>query len=243
LNPPHDRQRFYAAPGALNMACGGARRGVARKSQARHPGVSIDKGGRLKSSLPPGSHGVFAMLRPIAALFAAAVAVSGAAHAQSAADRATDAAIACLDVGDPAARLSCLEDATREIKATRIRKESAEESAAADAMGAVVAAEGASEEELFGAEALSSTRHAKNEERKKMKLEATVVEFRVNPFGVVTAVLDNGQVWRQLNSDDEKLHLPKSDKVFTVTVKKGALGNYIMKVNELKRTIRVKRIQ
>lgn len=183
------------------------------------------------------------MLRPIAAVIAAAFAVSGAAYAQSAADKATDAAIACLEIGDPAERLSCLEAATREIKATRIRKETAEESAAADAMGAVIAGENASEEELFGAEALSSTRHAKNEERKKKRLEATVVEFRVNPFGVVTAVLDNGQVWRQLNSDDETLHLPKSDKVFTVKVKKGALGNYLMTVNELKRTIRVKRIK
>jgi len=183
------------------------------------------------------------MLRPIAAVIAAAFVVSGAAHAQTAADKATDAAIACLDIGDPAERLSCLEAAARDIKATRIRKETAEESAAADAMGAVIAAEDASEDELFGAEALSSSRQAKTEERKKKKLEATVVEFRVNPFGVVTAVLDNGQVWRQLNSDDEKLHLPKSDKVFTVTVKKGALGNYMMKVNELKRTIRVKRIK
>lgn len=174
---------------------------------------------------------------------AALIVAPAAAFAQSASDKAADAAIACLDVADPAERLACLESATQEIKATRIRRETAEESAAADEAGAVIAGDDASDEDSFGAERLASTKREKTEERKKQRLEATVVEFRVNQFGVVTAVLDNGQVWRQLNSDDEVLRLPKKDKVLTVTVKKGALGNYMMKVNELKRTIRVKRIK
>ncbi len=177
-------------------------------------------------------------------LAAAAVAiVSPSAFAQSASDRAADAAIACLDITDAGERLACLETATQEIKATRIRRESAEESAAADAAGAVAYDEGASEEDQFGAEALASTRHAKNEKRKTQKLEADVVEFRVNSLGVLTAVLDNGQVWRQLTSDDERIILPKKDRKLTVTVKKGMVGNYRMTINELKRTIRVRRIK
>lgn len=174
---------------------------------------------------------------------AAVSALSGAAHAQSATDLATDAAIACLDIGEPAERLACLETATREIKATRIRQETAEESAAAEASGALIAAEGATEDELFGAEALASTKSAKRDEDRKKRLEATVVEFRVDPFKNVTAVLDNGQVWRQLSGDDTVIHLPRNDKVFTVTIKKGGLGNYRMKVNELGRWIRVRRIK
>lgn len=178
------------------------------------------------------------------ALVAASPFIAGAALAQSAADKATDAAIACLDIADPTERLSCLESATREIAATRVRPETAEESAAAEASGApIIASENATEEELFGAEALSATKHAKREKDKKQRLEAKVVEFRVDPFRNVTAVLDNGQVWRQLSGDSEVVHLPKSDKVFSVTIKKGGLGNYRMKINELGRWIRVRRIK
>lgn len=170
-------------------------------------------------------------------------AFAGAAHAQSATDKAADAAISCLEIGDPAARLACLEEATREIKATRIRPETAEEAAAAEASGAVIAAEDASGDDLFGAEALSSTKHARREKDKTQRLEATVVEFRVDPFKNITTILDNGQVWRQLSGDDTVIHLPKSEKVFTVTVKKGGLGNYRMKINELGRWIRVRRVK
>ena len=177
----------------------------------------------------------------------ATVAIStfaGAAHAQSAADKAADAAISCLDIDDPAERLSCLEEATREIKATRIRPETAEEASIAEAAGSpVITDENATADELFGLEALASTKHAKREKEKSARLEASVVEFRVGAFKNVTAVLDNGQVWRQLQSDDTFIRLPKSDKVFTVTIKKGGLGNYRMKINELGRWIRVKRIK
>ena len=181
----------------------------------------------------------------IAAIIAitAISAFAGAAHAQSAADKAADAAISCLEIGDTAGRLACLETATREIKATRIRPETAEETATAEASGALLAAEDASGDDLFGAEALDSTKHAKREKEKTQRLEATVVEFRVDPFKNITAVLDNGQVWRQLSGDDAVIHLPKSEKVFTVTVMKGGLGNYRMKINELGRWIRVRRIK
>lgn len=183
------------------------------------------------------------MLRPITAVIAAALAASAAAYAQSAADKATDAAIACLEIGDPAERLSCLEAATREIKATRIRMETAEESAAADAMGAVIAAEGASEDDLFGAEALASTRRARNEERKTKRLEAAVVEFRVGSLKNITIVLDNGQIWRQTESDRTLVRLPKDELTYTVSIKKSAFGGYWMKINELGREIRVKRLR
>ena len=79
-------------------------------------------------------------------------------------DAAADAAIACLDIAEPGERLACLDSATREIAATRIRSESAEESAAADA-GRVYANENATEEESFGAEALPSVKSAKREKK------------------------------------------------------------------------------
>jgi len=178
-----------------------------------------------------------------AGIFLLALAASGPSAAQDRADAATDAAIACLDVEDASARLDCLESAAREIKATRIIRESAAESAAADAAAPVIAADDASAEDLFGAETLASTKKAVREENETARLTAKVVEFRVNSVGDITAVLENGQVWRQLPGDSAVIRIPKSDKVFSVKIKRGPLGNYNMTINELKRTIRVRRIK
>ena len=179
-----------------------------------------------------------------AAAAAAVLAATGAAVAQSAQNAAADAAIGCLDIENAEERLACLEGAAKELKATRIRRETAEESAAAEAQAApVVAAEEASEEDLFGAEALASTKQAVREKDRTTRLTSKVVEFRVNALGDITAVLENGQVWRQLSSDNTIIRVPKKEKVFSVSIKRGAIGNYVMTVNELKRSIRVRRIQ
>ena len=182
--------------------------------------------------------------RFVASVVVGAAVSVGAAFAQSAENAAADAAISCLDIASPEERLACLEGAAKELKATRVRRETAEESAAAEALAApVVAAEGASEEDLFGAEALASTKKEKREKDRTTRLSSKVVEFRVNPFGDITAVLENGQVWRQLTSDNASVRVPNNDKVFTVSIKRGPLGNYLMTINELKRTIRVRRIK
>lgn len=179
----------------------------------------------------------FAALAAAPVLFAAALAQSPDQNA------AADAAIACLDLEGAEARLACLEGAAQELKATRIRAETAAESAAADDAAPVVAAEEMSEEEAFGAEALASTKRAIREKDRTTRLNSKVVEFRVNQLGDITAVLENGQVWRQLSGDSTIVRLPNKDKVFTVTIKRGPFGNYLMQINELKRSIRVRRIK
>lgn len=185
-----------------------------------------------------------ALHRLVIAAAAGALAATGAALAQSDQNAAADAAIACLDIESVEDRLACLESAAKELKATRVRRETAEESAAADALATpVVAAEDASEEDRFGAEALASTKKAVREKDRATRLVSKVVEFRVNQVGDITAVLENGQVWRQLSADSTVIHLPNKDKVFTVTIKRGPIGNYMMKINEMNRSIRVRRIK
>lgn len=161
------------------------------------------------------------------------------ANAQSAGDSATDAAIACLDVQNPDDRLSCLETATRDLAATRVRMETAGE-AAADGAPADSAA---FEEKSFGAEALPSTKAAKRDESRKFKLSAKVIEFSLDPYGDFTATLDNGQVWRQLSGDTATAHFTGTKKLYTAVVKRGPLNNYRMKINELGRWYRVRRIK
>jgi hypothetical protein len=167
------------------------------------------------------------MRREISALIAAAAIgfFAGAARAQSPADAAADALIACLDISDSGERLSCLEAGANEIRALRT--------------GAV---ETAATDDLFGAESLASTKRAKREDEKAARLDAGVVEIRVGPLKNVTVVLDNGQVWRQSESDRVVIRPPKNQSGLTVTITKAAFGGYWMKINELGRQIRVKRI-
>lgn len=173
------------------------------------------------------------MRREISALIAvvATVYFAGAARAEAPADAAADALIACLDIGADGERLSCLEAATEEIKALR------------DARDIADAGEEAAPGALFGAEQLASTQRARREEAQEARLDAGVVEISVGPLKNVTIVLDNGQVWRQLESDRAVIRPHKGGGALTVTVKKGAVGGYWMTINEIGRRIRVKRLK
>lgn len=173
------------------------------------------------------------MRRRFAALIVA-VAVfpfAGSAEARAPADEAADALIACLDIGGDGERLSCLEAATAQIKALRETRDIAD------------AEDEAAPGDLFGAEQLASTQRARREEAQETRLEAGVVEITVGPLKNVTIVLDNGQVWRQLESDRAVIRPHKGDSKLTVSVKKGAVGGYWMTINEISRRIRVKRIK
>ena len=83
-----------------------------------------------------------------------------------------------------------------------------------------------------------------DEENKRLKsINAKIVEIRLNRIGDATVYLENGQVWRQLDSDNKKLVFGNSDRLLTAKVKRGIMGNYMLTVNELRRTIRVERIK
>jgi len=178
-----------------------------------------------------------------AALFAAAAAAVPAAAQQHSQNEAADAAISCLDIADDGQRLTCLETATRDLKATRVRREDAVEPPAAAVSPPAESAADSTEEESFGAENLDSVRREKREDTRRFRLEAKVIEFKLDPYGDFTATLDNGQVWRQLTGNTSKAHFGNSNRLYTVTIKKGPLKNYRMKINELGRWYRVKRVK
>ena len=170
-----------------------------------------------------------------------------------------DATIECLEIADPAERLSCLEAATQNLSA--IRNTDREET---------VALEKQRREETFGlterqarqeteppkqkAEAdLGAEQVIKKEKKKKKKqkqkeppVEVTsrIVAVRANHAGKVTLALENGQIWRQPDSDTPRIVLrDPDDRVYTARIKRGGLGSYKLTVAELGRTIRVRRIK
>ncbi len=168
-------------------------------------------------------------------------------------DAAIDAALGCRSIADPTARLDCLDKAAAAIAETRIIRDDDAPTAETpqdqlSGFGAPVTKPQRPKKsrrmtetpEEFGAEQMKSARRDEDDRRLK-KIEEKVVEVRVNSYKRATLTLANGQTWRQLDSDDFILPLRKG-KLYTAVVKRGALGNYLMTIKELKRTIRVRRI-
>ena len=143
------------------------------------------------------------------------------AAAQTSEAEAVDAAIACRDITDDLERLACLDAAAETLSVTRIVREEAiaeqkrnertffglgkrKNKESDDSLVTETPAE-------FGGEYLPENIKKRDEKRLK-EITAKVAEFRVNQFGKVTVTLENGQVWRQLNSDNKRLIFSKKRK-------------------------------
>lgn len=191
----------------------------------------------------------------------AASSVANAANAQTANAQTANAqagavadAIACQGLKRDKARLKCLEEAVEGLKAAYPQAVAlADERAQAvaqrdvadqvDGFGLANAEQSAARtEDQFGSEALPA-RTERDDDGAIKQITSKVIEAGSNSYGKVFFVLDNGQVWRQLGSDDTYIQLPRSNRQLTVEVRKSAFGNYRMTVKELRRTIRVSRIK
>lgn len=181
-------------------------------------------------------------------IFVGVAAIAGSAAAQPSEEQAIDAAIACRDIEDPMKRLACLDNAAETLAVTRIIREEeiAEKKENEKKQFGLAASKealmGEDTPEDFGSEAIPEKRRDRESKRLK-SITSKVAEIRINKFGKVTLTLENGQVWRQLSSDSKMLRFPGGDKLYTAKVKRSLMGNYMLTVNELKRTIRVRRVR
>ncbi len=142
------------------------------------------------------------------------------------------ALIACRGIGDEADRLACFDGVASGLDAD------------APVAASVVAGDPAlSAQEQFGIEDLVSTKERKKRENRKAVLSARIVDIARNKRGKYVVILDNGQVWRQINADTDKLRVPKNVTGLGVEVKRKALGAHLLKLDNGNRTIRVERIK
>lgn len=98
------------------------------------------------------------------------------------------------------------------------------------------------DEAAFGAERLVARAKAKDENRRRA-ISAQIAEIVVDPFEKLTVTLDNGQVWRQLASDERIVRFSRDTDVYTAEISRGVFGNYFLKIVENGRVIRVRRIR
>jgi hypothetical protein len=71
------------------------------------------------------------------------------------------------------------------------------------------------------------------------EITAAVIEFAKTARGKSVFILDNGQVWRQLDADGTEIPDPVPGTTMKVTIETGALGSYNLTVGGTNRTIKV----
>jgi hypothetical protein len=198
-------------------------------------------------------------------LAAAAPAMAQQARTGSAASSPLDPVYACAAITDPAQRLACYDRAVADLRAReqsrdvvavdraaveQVRRESfgfnlpslpnlfgrrpAETAAAGAAAGAAGAAGAAAGAEAQGGRAPAEAA-AEPEDRQTMR----VVQVRAGG-GRPVLVMESGQVWQFTDTGEIT---PPRRAPFTVTIRRAALGSYLMTIDGSNRGYRVRRVE
>lgn len=191
--------------------------------------------------------------------FAAVLLLCCCLSAPALADERIDAAaeiLSCDSVRGDKARLKCFEKALPPLReafpeAATIAEARAEEARltarqeAKEEFGlpeAIAKADDPFEEEKFGAERLP--REAKADDDGEVNsIKAGIVEIGRTVTGKIIVVLDNGQVWRQNDSDKSTPYIRKNTEGATATVKRGFLGSYVLRISGAHESFKARRIK
>ncbi|WP_417344816.1 hypothetical protein [Ferrimonas sp.] len=134
-------------------------------------------------------------------------------------DKAAESVVNCASLNDKLDRLVCFDKLGKPAHAGIPAKPAAPQAAApADA------------DERFG---LSDKRPEEPE-----AIKASINKLKKDPYGKFIVTLDNGQVWKQIDSKRFRL---KQDK--PVTIEKASLGSFMLTQEGSSKSARVKRVQ
>jgi hypothetical protein len=75
------------------------------------------------------------------------------------------------------------------------------------------------------------------------KISATVVEFAKNPYGRSIFILDNGQVWKQIDGDQTEVRDPSRGETLKVAIETGMFGSYSLTVEGRNGIVKVRRVK
>ena len=73
-------------------------------------------------------------------------------------------------------------------------------------------------------------------------ITAGVSDYSFNPYQKFIVVLDNGQIWQQIESDTGIAHFMKGEKN-SVTISRGFIGSYNLVVNDASISFKVRRLK
>ncbi len=168
--------------------------------------------------------------------------------------------VSCSRIDDDAARLACYDGAVAGVRAEieqqdeTVRAEMEEEHDQRSFFGlphfsvpSILTRRETTPEE-FGSAAVEQreareegrVEEMREEERVIDEINATVVEWGRNPRGKIFVVLDNGHVWRLVGT--QRLALNRNGPN-TVRIRRGRLGSFFIKANNVSAEYRVERLR
>jgi uncharacterized protein YdeI (BOF family) len=75
------------------------------------------------------------------------------------------------------------------------------------------------------------------------EISATVVEFAKNAYGRSIFILDNGQVWKQVDGDTTEVRDPSRGETMQVSIETGMFGSYSLTVKDRTGIVKVRRVK
>jgi hypothetical protein len=177
-------------------------------------------------------------------LLSALALTSVSAHADPARD-VLDAIAKCTEIATSADRLQCFDTAASGAKtalAAPVQQTVAQtETAPAEEEGGVLSWFGLSrpntKPEDFGKP------RVRTEPKEITELSAGVLEFAKNAYGRSIFILDNGQVWKQVDGDTTEVRDPSGGEQMKVTIETGMMGSYSLRVDGRRGIIKVRRVK
>lgn len=164
------------------------------------------------------------------------VLVSGSAYADATQDALTEIA-RCADMPDASARLRCFDAAVPAARKALAEQQAREKRGILDWFGFSRQPKPVTRPEDFGKPA------APFAPGEITQLKATVAEFAKTPRGRSIFILDNGQVWRQLDSDSDEVFEPAPGKPMKVMIEEGYFGGYNLSIEGRNGIVKVRRLK
>ena len=98
--------------------------------------------------------------------------------------------------------------------------------------------------EKFGADQMPPPEPAQSSAPQEIdSITAQVSDVAFTAFGKFIVILDNGQIWRQIEGDSDVAHFKKNPADNTVTITRGAIGSYNLTINGREKVFKVKRVK
>lgn len=159
--------------------------------------------------------------------------LAGPAYADATLDALAEIA-KCADLADPAARLKCFDAAASQARRALANAQAVEKRSFLDWFGFSRPPKPVTKPEDFGKPAAPA---------EITQLTATVTEFAKTPRAKAIFILDNGQVWRQLDSDTDEVFELAPGKPMKVTIEAGSFGGYNLSIEGRNGIIKVRRLK
>jgi len=179
--------------------------------------------------------GYFPMRVVILCLFAA---VAFLVHADTT-QEALSEIVRCAGIADSGERLKCFDAAAPRARSALAEQETKEKRGILDWFGFSRPRKPVTKPEEFGKPQPPTPVPGGEITR----ITSTVIEFALTPRGKALFVLENGQVWRQLDADDTRVLEPDPGRPMKVTIEIGFLESYNLMIEGRNALIKVRRLK